>query len=268
MFERYTERARRVLFFARYEASQLGWHGHRIRAPAARPPARGERADQPDLSRRAQAPTTTPPARRWRDSLAAAAASWRRRRRCRSVARLQSRHSSTRREEADRLQVTRTSGPSTCCWACCTSTRVAWPARFWRGPGCALEAVTRVAIAPAATRHRPRESARRAGAGHHPPRAAGGIRGGAAAQRARVGAAATPAACGSTSARTRTDPTRWVLYEVYDSPEAHATHRQSPHFLAYDAVAARAVVDKTVIEVRGPARHLAGWLPGGASTET
>ena len=35
------------------------------------------------------------------------------------------------------------------------------------------------------------------------------------------------------------DPARWVLYEVYDSPEAHATHRQSPHFLAYDAVAAR-----------------------------
>ncbi len=36
------------------------------------------------------------------------------------------------------------------------------------------------------------------------------------------------------------DPTRWVLYEVYDSPDAHAAHRRSPHFLAYDAVAARA----------------------------
>ena len=43
------------------------------------------------------------------------------------------------------------------------------------------------------------------------------------------------------------DPTRWVLYEVYDSPAAHAAHRQSTHFLAYDAVATRAVVDKTVI---------------------
>ena len=44
------------------------------------------------------------------------------------------------------------------------------------------------------------------------------------------------------------NPARWVLYEVYDSPEAHATHRQSPHFLAYDAVAARAVVEKSVMK--------------------
>ena len=47
------------------------------------------------------------------------------------------------------------------------------------------------------------------------------------------------------------DATRWVLYEVYESPEAHATHRQSAHFLAYDAVASRAVVDKTVIRASG-----------------
>ena len=47
------------------------------------------------------------------------------------------------------------------------------------------------------------------------------------------------------------DATRWVLYEVYESPEAHAAHRQSPHFLAYDAVASRAVVDKTVIRASG-----------------
>jgi quinol monooxygenase YgiN len=47
------------------------------------------------------------------------------------------------------------------------------------------------------------------------------------------------------------DPTRWVLYEVYDSPDAHAAHRRSPHFLAYDAVAARALVDKTVIRASG-----------------
>jgi quinol monooxygenase YgiN len=49
-------------------------------------------------------------------------------------------------------------------------------------------------------------------------------------------------------------PERWVLYEVYDSPEAHATHRQSPHFLAYDAVATRAVVEKTVSKCAG--RHV------------
>ena len=47
------------------------------------------------------------------------------------------------------------------------------------------------------------------------------------------------------------DPARWVLYEVYDSPDAHAAHRRSPHFLAYDAVAARALVDKTVIRASG-----------------
>jgi (4S)-4-hydroxy-5-phosphonooxypentane-2,3-dione isomerase len=47
------------------------------------------------------------------------------------------------------------------------------------------------------------------------------------------------------------DPTRWVLYEAYESPEAHASHRRSAHFLAYDAVAARALVDKTVIRASG-----------------
>jgi len=37
------------------------------------------------------------------------------------------------------------------------------------------------------------------------------------------------------------DPTRWVLHEVYDAPESHAAHRQSPHFLAYDTFARDAV---------------------------
>ncbi len=50
------------------------------------------------------------------------------------------------------------------------------------------------------------------------------------------------------------DPTRWVLHEVYDAPASHAAHRQSPHFLAYDAVASRAVTEKSV--VRGHGRHL------------
>jgi quinol monooxygenase YgiN len=48
-------------------------------------------------------------------------------------------------------------------------------------------------------------------------------------------------------------PTRWVLHEVYDSPEAHAAHRESPHFLGYNAVAERAVTEKIVI--RGAGRH-------------
>jgi quinol monooxygenase YgiN len=42
------------------------------------------------------------------------------------------------------------------------------------------------------------------------------------------------------------DPTRWVLHEVYDSPADHAAHRQAPHFLAYDTVAQRAIVEKAV----------------------
>ncbi len=43
------------------------------------------------------------------------------------------------------------------------------------------------------------------------------------------------------------DPTRWVMHEVYDTPAAHAAHRQSVHFQAYDAVAQRAVTEKVVI---------------------
>jgi quinol monooxygenase YgiN len=47
------------------------------------------------------------------------------------------------------------------------------------------------------------------------------------------------------------DPTRWVLHEVYDTPAAHAAHRQAPHFLAYDAVARDAVLEKTVARCTG-----------------
>jgi quinol monooxygenase YgiN len=50
------------------------------------------------------------------------------------------------------------------------------------------------------------------------------------------------------------DPTRWVLHEVYDTPEAHAAHRGSPHFLAYDAVATEAVTEKIVSRCSG--RHI------------
>ena len=53
MFERYTERARRVIFFARYEASQLGSKLHRDRAPAAGPDPRGQ---GPDLAPLQQEP--------------------------------------------------------------------------------------------------------------------------------------------------------------------------------------------------------------------
>jgi quinol monooxygenase YgiN len=42
------------------------------------------------------------------------------------------------------------------------------------------------------------------------------------------------------------DPTRWILFEVYTDRAAHAAHRQSPHFIAYNDVAERAVVEKAV----------------------
>jgi quinol monooxygenase YgiN len=50
------------------------------------------------------------------------------------------------------------------------------------------------------------------------------------------------------------DPARWVLHEVYDTVDAHAAHRQSVHFLAYDDVAQRAVMEKMVIRASG--RHV------------
>ena len=50
------------------------------------------------------------------------------------------------------------------------------------------------------------------------------------------------------------DPARWILHEIYDAPEAHAKHRQSPHFLAYDNVAQRAIIEKTVFRAVG--RHV------------
>jgi quinol monooxygenase YgiN len=50
------------------------------------------------------------------------------------------------------------------------------------------------------------------------------------------------------------DPARWLFHEVYEAPEDHAAHRQSPHFLAYQAVEQRAVVDKQII--RGAGKHI------------
>lgn len=50
------------------------------------------------------------------------------------------------------------------------------------------------------------------------------------------------------------DPAKWILHEVYTGPAAHAAHRQAPHFLAYDEVAARAITEKAVIRATG--RHV------------
>lgn len=43
------------------------------------------------------------------------------------------------------------------------------------------------------------------------------------------------------------NPLQWVLHEVYDAEASHAAHRQAPHFAAYQAVAERAIVTKSVI---------------------
>jgi quinol monooxygenase YgiN len=47
------------------------------------------------------------------------------------------------------------------------------------------------------------------------------------------------------------DPTLWLFHEVYDAPEAHAAHRQAAHFLAYQHVEQRAVIEKRVIRSAG-----------------
>ena len=47
------------------------------------------------------------------------------------------------------------------------------------------------------------------------------------------------------------DPRRWVFHEVYTSADAHAAHRRSPHFLAYNAMAERAVLEKSVARCTG-----------------
>jgi autoinducer 2-degrading protein len=42
------------------------------------------------------------------------------------------------------------------------------------------------------------------------------------------------------------DPTAWMFYEVYADSTAFAAHRQQPHFLAYQSVADRVLVSKTL----------------------
>ena len=42
------------------------------------------------------------------------------------------------------------------------------------------------------------------------------------------------------------DPAQWLFYEVYKDSAAFETHRASPHFAAYQQVADRAVLSKTL----------------------
>jgi autoinducer 2-degrading protein len=42
------------------------------------------------------------------------------------------------------------------------------------------------------------------------------------------------------------DPTHWMFYEVYKDGAAFDAHRATPHFAAYQEVADRALVSKTL----------------------
>jgi quinol monooxygenase YgiN len=42
------------------------------------------------------------------------------------------------------------------------------------------------------------------------------------------------------------DPGRWLFYEVYKDSAAFDAHRASPHFVAYQEVAEKALLSKTL----------------------
>lgn len=42
------------------------------------------------------------------------------------------------------------------------------------------------------------------------------------------------------------DPTQWLFYEMYKDPAAFEAHRASPHFAAYQQVADKALLSKTL----------------------
>jgi autoinducer 2-degrading protein len=47
------------------------------------------------------------------------------------------------------------------------------------------------------------------------------------------------------------DPTRWVLYEVYDKEQAWVDHRSAAHFLAFMEVGNRAIVTREATKLTG-----------------
>src|SRR5688572_27889987 len=54
--------------------------------------------------------------------------------------------------------------------------------------------------------------------------------------------------------QSKEDPLTWVIHEVYDREEAHAAHRQSAHFAAFNDVASTAVTARRVLKCTG--RHI------------
>jgi quinol monooxygenase YgiN len=47
------------------------------------------------------------------------------------------------------------------------------------------------------------------------------------------------------------DPTRWVLYEVYEREQSWIDHRGSAHFLAFKEVGDRAIVEREATKLTG-----------------
>ena len=47
------------------------------------------------------------------------------------------------------------------------------------------------------------------------------------------------------------DPTRWMLYEVYDEEQAWVDHRVAAHFLAFKEVGDRAIVTREATKLTG-----------------
>ena len=268
MFERYTEGARRVLFFARYEASQLGSasiEAEHLLLGLLRDGATGVAARtfrhagldydriRAEVSKAAEglpkvATTVEMPLSRG----------------CRAVLERAA-------EEADGLKHPHVGVDhlllgllyETGSLGCRRRARAVRAAPR-RGAGRHCQVGVRRGGRPRFA-HRPR-------AGAYRPRHARSVRGRRCCTTHANRCVATRGCLRFDVSQDKDDPTRWVLYEVYDSPEAHAAHRRSPHFLAYDAVAAKAVVEKTSRSMRGgmsrsgPAgRH--GPVVG-ASTET
>ena len=54
-----------------------------------------------------------------------------------------------------------------------------------------------------------------------------------ASATARAASATRKTASASTSCAVPDDPNRFYLYEVYANREAHATHREQPHYVAW-----------------------------------
>lgn len=52
-------------------------------------------------------------------------------------------------------------------------------------------------------------------------------------------------------AQQQDDPTRWVLYEVYDEEQAWVDHRAAAHFLAFKEVGDRAIVTREATKLAG-----------------